>query len=292
MERFNNGKSILGIAQEFNHPPYLVARVIVDQLSYSGTLQGYESTLTQIMNDPWTALMRMSNPTTANEGEGDTPCQALSGNKETDNDSNADIDALKSRLSNEVLEAVRADPLNGPPHSRECNMLGIEYEVRLEERLRGMDIPFESEEMLRVKGTAKTPDVLLSYPLGIRVPVRKDIGDPELEDGATSTMEYEWKMICWIDSKALFGDVQTHELDVLPQAEKYVHRFGPGLILYWFGHAPLHRLRDARGDVVVIAWDLPTYFMLPTGDYVGRGTVKLASYLEGGEEELFGDDAG
>ena len=75
MERFNNGKSILGIAQEFNHPPYLVARVIVDQLSYSGTLQGYESTLTQIMNDPWTALMRMSNPTTANGGEGEPPEQ-------------------------------------------------------------------------------------------------------------------------------------------------------------------------------------------------------------------------
>ena len=28
--------------------------------------------------------------------------------------------------------------------------------------------------------------------------------------------------------KALFGDVNTHQRNVLPQAEGYVHRFGPG----------------------------------------------------------------
>jgi len=65
---------------------------------------------------------------------------------------------------------------------------------------------------------------------------------------------------------------------VLPQADKYVHRFGPGLILYWFGHAPLSILREVN-DVVIAAWDLPRYFMLPTGDFIGRGTVQLSSYL-------------
>ena len=34
---------------------------------------------------------------------------------------------------------------------------------------RGLDIPFETEAELRVRGTARTPDVLLSIPLGIRV---------------------------------------------------------------------------------------------------------------------------
>lgn len=29
-------------------------------------------------------------------------------------------------------------------------------------------------------------------------------------------------------AKALFGDVYTHQKNVLPQAEGYVHRFGPG----------------------------------------------------------------
>ena len=69
--------------------------------------------------------------------------------------------------------------------------------------------------------------------------------------------------------QALFGDVTTHQTSVLPQAESYVHRFGPGLVLYWFGHAPRDRLSDAQGDISIVGWDLPCRFMLPTGDFVG-----------------------
>jgi len=107
-----------------------------------------------------------------------------------------------------------------------------------------LDIPFETEAELRVRGTARTPDVLLSIPLGIRVRRRmwddssrrdlfratKDEGvgvqDDEMatpqrlifeeKDGNTSPArkrgstideylkdddDYEWKSICWIDSK-------------------------------------------------------------------------------------------
>jgi hypothetical protein len=127
----------------------------------------------------------------------------------TENDSQQNEDSLlftatttaniTTRLYTEVLEAVRADPIDGPQHSRECNILGMEYEIRLQKRLRDMDIPFETEDELRIKGTAKTPDILLSIPLGMRV--RKN------------NNAEEWKMIFWIDSKALFGDVKTHELN-------------------------------------------------------------------------------
>lgn len=103
-------------------------------------------------------------------------------------------------------------------------------------------------------------------------------------------------------AKAMFGDVNTHQTSVLPQAESYVHRFvrmhlcdtrlnpgrsvvpsaraisqcrfcylfgllqGPGLVLYWFGHAPLNRLSDAQGDIAIFGWDVPDKFMLPTGE--------------------------
>ena len=67
-------------------------------------------------------------------------------------------------------------------------------------------------------------------------------------------------------NQALFGDVKTHNESVLPQAESFVHRFGPGLILYWFGHAPIERLGDGHGDVLVTGWNLPEEFMLPTGE--------------------------
>ena len=71
------------------------------------------------------------------------------------------------------------------------------------------DIPFETEEELRVRGNAKTPDILLSCPVGVRVrrkglqgPVYADLdsgeeGDIDLDDDAV----YEWKTVCWIDSK-------------------------------------------------------------------------------------------
>ena len=101
-----------------------------------------------------------------------------------------------------------------------------------------MAIPFETEAELRIRGTAKTPDVLLSCPVGIRVRHRKNVNDEEMEiakqndqqqqqiqlqgeenNGTTpishlqkrgsvnllndddDSDEYEWKIICWIDSK-------------------------------------------------------------------------------------------
>ena len=102
-----------------------------------------------------------------------------------------------------------------------------------------MAIPFETEAELRIRGTAKTPDVLLSCPMGIRVNCRKNVNDEETvtaqqndqqqqqqiqlqgeENNGTTPIshlqkrgsvnllndddesdEYEWKIICWIDSK-------------------------------------------------------------------------------------------
>jgi len=49
-----------------------------------------------------------------------------------------------------------------------------------------------------------------------------------------------------------------------------VHRFGPGLILYWFGHGPLSKLENANGDFVIVGWKLPETILWPTGE-VQRG---------------------
>jgi hypothetical protein len=103
--------------------------------------------------------------------------------------------------------------------------------------------------------------------------------DDNFEDGSTDNC----KVICWIDSKALFGDENTHRTSVLPQAQSYVHRFGPGLVLYWFGHAPLNRLGDCQGDIVICGWQLPSAFLLPTGEKIIRNKqsiLNLATQLE------------
>ena len=111
----------------------------------------------------------------------------------------------------------------GPRQDKERHNVGIEYELLLEQTLTSMDIPFETEEELRIRGTAKTPDILLSCPVGIRVR-RKDYDgirrslykEEENDTNRTDTIqklndlddeeeddddECEWKIICWIDSK-------------------------------------------------------------------------------------------
>jgi Protein of unknown function TPD sequence-motif len=68
----------------------------------------------------------------------------------------------------------------------------------------------------------------------------------------------------------MFGDVKNHQSSVLPQAEAYVHRHGPGMLIYWFGHAPIERLDNSQGDIVIVAWDLPDFWMWPTGEVLKR----------------------
>jgi hypothetical protein len=72
-------------------------------------------------------------------------------------------------------------------------------------QMNNSDIPFETEAELRVRGTAKTPDILLSCPVGIRVRKRNELASASasassLNDGIDDDM-FEWKIICWIDSK-------------------------------------------------------------------------------------------
>jgi hypothetical protein len=106
----------------------------------------------------------------------------------------------------------------------------------------------------------------LSCPIAVPVPNNKT-STKQNDNNEDEQQEQDWKVICWIDSKALFGDVYTHNTSVLPQAESYVHRFGPGLVLYWFGHAPLERLKN-DDDVLILGWQLPNKIMLPTGKVI------------------------
>ena len=81
-----------------------------------------------------------------------------------------------------------------------------------------------SEEQLRTRGEAKTPDALLPVPI--------------LVDG---------HQVHWIDSKATFGDVESHS-EYAAQFCGYVNRFAGGLVIYWFGY---DESIEAGADVLV-----------------------------------------
>lgn len=117
----------------------------------------------------------------------------------------------------------------------------------LEDKLRQANIPFFAEEDMRTLGYPKTPDVCLLEPIAI--------------DGT---------VIKWIESKAWFGDSISHKsylrdqywpyynryLIVFQSVCHYYHcRFGPGLVIYWFGH--VEEIDSNRSKGIFVLHDLP-----------------------------------
>ncbi len=150
-----------------------------------------------------------------------------------------------------VRQAIASDPMNGPRHDKYRRLLGVHYEVHLQRLLTRMSIPFITEDSLRILGASKTPDIVLQSPMGVKVH-----GDEE------------YRVITWIDSKAMFGDEITHKNDVVQQAEGYIHRYGPGMIIYWFGHATKDKLWEGvqgGGKGIVVTDKMPEERVWPNG---------------------------
>jgi CDAN1-interacting nuclease 1 len=252
-DRYKQGESILSLARQNHYPPYLFARCIVEEITNFRGRKG----LTDAMRDPVGRL-----------GDASVILEAYRASEQVESIYHEQIrretfsnqpvpEAPLTRLATEVIDIMARDPMYGPKHDAERSRVGIEYEIILEQCLRATGIPFETEEQLRERGSARTPDILLSIPVGVQV---------SNSEGGT-----DWKVVCWIDSKALFGDEGTHKDTIQGQAESYVHRFGPGLVLYWFGHAPVERLDDSQGDIVICGWKLPDELLLPSGEIVREG---------------------
>lgn len=113
----------------------------------------------------------------------------------------------------------------------------------LNELLRSKHMCFETEEELRKKGKPKTPDVLFLIPMGL-----PDFGA-------------EGHVVNWIDSKAMFGDLDTYA-DHLEQIKGYVNRYGPGLVIYWNGCVSTLQ----SNDMVAITDNFPDNWIFPTGE--------------------------
>lgn len=44
------------------------------------------------------------------------------------------------------------------------------------------------------------------------------------------------RVVHWIDSKATYGDESSHLNQYMDQYQQYVNRYGPGMVIYWFGY--------------------------------------------------------
>ncbi|XP_028933712.1 CDAN1-interacting nuclease 1 isoform X2 [Ornithorhynchus anatinus] len=90
--------------------------------------------------------------------------------------------------------------------------IGYEHEVLLRGMLRERNLAFLDEDQLRAEGYDKTPDFILEVPIAV-----------------------EGHVVHWIESKASFGDECSHQVYLHDQFWSYWNRFGPGLVIYWYG---------------------------------------------------------
>jgi hypothetical protein len=206
LNEYKNGRTITELAKRANFPPYLFSRYIVEAVAITAGVNKKKG-LAKAMKDPMNELGTMD---------------VIAPEYHASEKQFAGQSASSTRLAIQVQEAIDSDPMYGPIHDKERHIVGVEYEVVLEhylletgklfpekcpletlsvyvlgrdthsiislQRTVPVGIPFETEAQLRDRGTSRTPDVLLSAPVGIEVP-RKD------GDGT------EWKVVCWIDSK-------------------------------------------------------------------------------------------
>lgn len=135
------------------------------------------------------------------------------------------------RLSVEVFLCIVADDEYGPLADALRHNIGLEHEVYLKEQLGALGVAFVDEEVLRERGYDKTPDVKLEVPVVV--------------DGT---------VVNWIESKALFGDPESHKGYMRDQYQSYWNRFGRGLVIYWYGYVD----ELATGDVVLLRDRMPT----------------------------------
>jgi hypothetical protein len=116
-------------------------------------------------------------------------------------------------LRAQVDDCVRFDDNYSPLVEKLRHSVGTEYEYLLQERLRNLRVPFLTEDDMVARGYPKTPDFKFEVPL--------------LLDGR--------HVVNWIESKASFGDPDTMQASLADQFAGYCNRYGPGLVIYWFG---------------------------------------------------------
>ena len=112
----------------------------------------------------------------------------------------------------ELAEARDADLVYSPEADRRSRERGKWGEGLLWDWLDAQGISYTTENDRRNEGV-KTPDCLLDTPA-----------------------VYKGRKICWIESKASFGDEYEFRYNCKNQLIPYTQLFGPGVVVYWTGY--------------------------------------------------------
>lgn len=77
----------------------------------------------------------------------------------------AEAEAVAARLAEDAARCTAADGVSAPACDRLRRLAGLSHEARLYAALRAAGVPFATEEQLRAKGYARTPDAFLEVPI-------------------------------------------------------------------------------------------------------------------------------
>jgi hypothetical protein len=188
---------INSIAQEHNIPPVLMARLILEGYSKCNNLEN---------------LIEIFSNNSVNSSLTNTNIENLNVTKLINLCIKETYLIKDENLAAELFSCCIIDDDFGPCIDIVKNFIGLEYEQKLCKVLNENKIVFQTEEQLRIRGFDKTPDFKLEIPICIND-----------------------KVINWVESKASFGDLQNHQQYYEDQFKGYLNRFGPGLVIYWFG---------------------------------------------------------
>ncbi|MDR3206402.1 MAG: C15orf41 family protein, partial [Candidatus Methanoplasma sp.] len=117
-----------------------------------------------------------------------------------------------AETAEEVRDAVKNDYVYSPWADELQKERGRWGEDLLQGWLDSQEISYRTENDLRGGEGQKTPDCLLDEP-----------------------MLYMGKKICWVESKASFGDNVEFRFNSRKQLIPYTKLFGPGVVVYWTG---------------------------------------------------------
>ncbi|XP_025196108.1 uncharacterized protein LOC112595197 [Melanaphis sacchari] len=97
---------------------------------------------------------------------------------------------------------------------------------------------YTTEKECRLRGLDMTPDMVLNEPIAISL---SDVENMKYNQDYIATNyvggnENEIKVLNWIESKAMFGGPDQLRKASQSQLFPYWNRYGPGAVIYWFGH--------------------------------------------------------
>ncbi|XP_058460189.1 CDAN1-interacting nuclease 1 [Malaya genurostris] len=139
-----------------------------------------------------------------------------------------------SLLGANVGYCIYSENMEGPITDTIRRCIGEEYEVKLKQMARDVGLVFHDEGDLRRTGYDKTPDLKLAIPC-----------------------LYKGRVVNWIESKASFGDMDTHLGYVKDQLISYGNRFGSGIVIYWFGFLDMIADCAENGDYIIVVDKFP-----------------------------------